>query len=963
MAINKKLIHFKSKQKFNEELANGNILETSIVFIQDTTEIYTHGQLYDGSTFDSSDIEASIQNIIDNYATKTEIPTKVSQLDNDSYFVTDTQTIAIDWDEQELTQSQIKNTLRKLEISSKYAMEFPRPKKGELYDKEVKLLLKNGYVVEYDNPDMPLYEKEDITGILITGAPSDMLEMYGNTGGSDAVGIVIGLDWWYDEYESYLGGSNLIDITHYVDEGDSMMYHTGFEQTKRLFNDITSTPVVDYCVNYSCGCKTRGQWYVPSYLELEFIPWDQVIEIMTNLGITINQNIPIWSSSYWSEADHEFYMYSLNGEDSGFLYSEGTPGYAVPVANYYTTLESGVQEAWLGVQTLINDLPTKVSELENDVPYIVDDVVPDGVYAVDANGKLIDYNTADATATGVALVAGEHKFMIAKSDATNDGSNYNFYYDYDKGDLSLTNYSNADGTNNHGYLGGSSTPQLSQDFTTWTAGALSDFNGKSNTQVIAASSSNAKDMCKVLETFNAGSDNQGHSDWYVPAAGQLALMYLAKTDINAALAKIGGTALAAGGLWSSSEYSSSIAWCVYFINGSVRNDNKDFNRRVRFVRDISVSKSLKERVSDLESKITQLNAVLVDTEGEADDPENIDEIIQSDWNETDFTSGAYIKNKPTIPSESTVSEWGFTKNTGTYSKPSTGIPKSDLASEIQTSLGKADTALQSYTEQYKGTITGVSANGTSVATSGVANIPAASTSKYGVTKLSSATNSTSTTLAATASAVKSAYDLANGKQAKLVSGTNIKTINGASVLGSGNLEIGGSSAYPRVDHGATNTTFSLSPNTFYVWDEVASLNLSFTSGNESVANEYTFQFVSGGIPATLSLPDGIQWIGGEPNLEANKTYQVSILNGIGVIASVGAPVRMIQFTIERYIAGPTTYSCENGMTWKQWVDSEYNTLGWEDAGNTIYLSFDYVLDIYIDDVIIEGHTYTCEYND
>ena len=61
MAINKKLIHFKSKQKFNEELANGNILETSIVFIQDTKEIYTHGAFYNGDTFDSSDLEASIE--------------------------------------------------------------------------------------------------------------------------------------------------------------------------------------------------------------------------------------------------------------------------------------------------------------------------------------------------------------------------------------------------------------------------------------------------------------------------------------------------------------------------------------------------------------------------------------------------------------------------------------------------------------------------------------------------------------------------------------------------------------------------------------------------------------------------------------------------------------------------------------------------------------------------------------
>lgn len=80
---------------------------------------------------------------------------------------------------------------------------------------------------------------------------------------------------------------------------------------------------------------------------------------------------------------------------------------------------------------------------------------------------------------------------------------------------------------------------------------------------------------------------------------------------------------------------------------------------------------------------------------------------------------------------------------------------------IRSGAAKGATALQS--EQYKGTITGVSANGTSVATSGVANIPAASTSAYGVTKLSSATNSTSTSLAATASAVKAAYDLASSK--------------------------------------------------------------------------------------------------------------------------------------------------------------------------------------------------------
>ena len=46
MAINSKLIHFKNKHKFEEELANNNILDRSIVFIQDSKEISTHGTVY-----------------------------------------------------------------------------------------------------------------------------------------------------------------------------------------------------------------------------------------------------------------------------------------------------------------------------------------------------------------------------------------------------------------------------------------------------------------------------------------------------------------------------------------------------------------------------------------------------------------------------------------------------------------------------------------------------------------------------------------------------------------------------------------------------------------------------------------------------------------------------------------------------------------------------------------------------
>ena len=69
-------------------------------------------------------------------------------------------------------------------------------------------------------------------------------------------------------------------------------------------------------------------------------------------------------------------------------------------------------------------------------------------------------------------------------------------------------------------------------------------------------------------------------------------------------------------------------------------------------------------------------------------------------------SGSYndLTDKPAIPdavTEGTVSGWGFTKNTGTYSKPADGIPKSDLAAAVQTSLGKADSALQHVPSAYR----------------------------------------------------------------------------------------------------------------------------------------------------------------------------------------------------------------------------------------------------------------------
>ena len=135
----------------------------------------------------------------------------------------------------------------------------------------------------------------------------------------------------------------------------------------------------------------------------------------------------------------------------------------------------------------------------------------------------------------------------------------------------------------------------------------------------------------------------------------------------------------------------------------------------------------------------------------------------------------------------------------------------------------------------------------------------------------------------------------SGYQPKLVSGTNIKTVNGESILGSGNITIsggsggsssgGGSSAYAEVNHGTSDTTFTLTPNTFHVWDEVASLDLSFGAETSGVVNEYLFQFTSGATATTLTLPEKIAWME-KPVIEPFTLYQCSIVNDIALITGV-----------------------------------------------------------------------------
>lgn len=80
----------------------------------------------------------------------------------------------------------------------------------------------------------------------------------------------------------------------------------------------------------------------------------------------------------------------------------------------------------------------------------------------------------------------------------------------------------------------------------------------------------------------------------------------------------------------------------------------------------------------------------------------------------------------------------------------------------------------------------------------------------------------------------------------------------------------------------TETVVEISPNVLNIWGEVATLDITLGEPKVGVVNEYMFQFTSGATATTLVLPADINWVSA-PNVQANKTYQVSIINNLGVI--------------------------------------------------------------------------------
>ena len=120
--------------------------------------------------------------------------------------------------------------------------------------------------------------------------------------------------------------------------------------------------------------------------------------------------------------------------------------------------------------------------------------------------------------------------------------------------------------------------------------AIEDWRGEINTRVVleyckANDTSWHRISCPAFEYVNSyKTEGTNAGDWYLPAMGELYAIYRNMDVLNIALGKIGGTKLGTNYYWSSSEYSASSAWTLYFYNGSVNGygkyGNNDYVRPV-----------------------------------------------------------------------------------------------------------------------------------------------------------------------------------------------------------------------------------------------------------------------------------------------------------------------------------------------------------------------------------------------
>jgi hypothetical protein len=238
----------------------------------------------------------------------------------------------------------------------------------------------------------------------------------------------------------------------------------------------------------------------------------------------------------------------------------------------------------------------------------------------------------------------------------------------------------------------------------------------------------------------------------------------------------------------------------------------------------------------LDDKVDKVNGKGLSSNDFTDsDKDALDGAVSKTWvQQQGYLTGEDLADYRTAAQQDIIDEAQDTAIAAKYTKPPGGIPKTDLASDVQTSLGKADTALQ----QHQSLAAYRTAAAQDVIDQQIAGaIP---------TKTSDLQND---------SGFLTQHQDISGKADKVTEVTNTST---------------------------GDVTLQLDPGKIYHFTgAISSLTLTLATPASGQLAQYHFDFNSGSTAATISI-SGVTWPEGSFTPEASTHYEVDILNGYGL---------------------------------------------------------------------------------
>lgn len=217
--------------------------------------------------------------------------------------------------------------------------------------------------------------------------------------------------------------------------------------------------------------------------------------------------------------------------------------------------------------------------------------------------------------------------------------------------------------------------------------------------------------------------------------------------------------------------------------------------------------------------------------------------VQSDWNQSDSSADDYIKNKPTLATVATSGSYDDLSD-----KPT--IP----AAQVQSDWNESDNTSKAYIQNKP-------------------TIPAAQVqSDWNEASSSSKAYIQNKPTIPTVPTNVSAF---NNDAGYLTQHQSIKTVNGISMVGTGNV----STETPVVEVSGAAPTQTLSPNTFYKFTgAVTSLTLTLGSEVSGIANIFAFSFTAGADNPTISISPSVT-IADTPDIHSGDYVEFNIMDG------------------------------------------------------------------------------------